>query len=155
MTGVETKRIEMARLWPLLDEQLRRGSAVLSVTGNSMRPMLHYGDAVRLVPPERPVRRGDVILYRRKNGRYVLHRVVRTGKTSCVCCGDAQRTLERNVAKASILGVAEAFTRKGGWVDCNERRYVLYWRIWLLLRPLRPLVFFGWHVLRGLRGGTR
>jgi phage repressor protein C with HTH and peptisase S24 domain len=53
------------------------GSFVLTATGSSMEPFLKGGrDRVTLVPPgARPVRRGDVVLFQRDCGAFVLHRV--------------------------------------------------------------------------------
>lgn len=49
----------------------------LTVTGNSMLPFLADGrDRVVLQRIEKRPKKGDIIFYRRKNGAYVLHRVV-------------------------------------------------------------------------------
>lgn len=50
----------------------------LIISGNSMSPFLIHGrDTVYLSRLERPVRKGDVLLYQRESGAYILHRVYR------------------------------------------------------------------------------
>lgn len=151
--SLQVRRLPMSRLWELLEEQLAHGAALLPVTGNSMWPLLAGGrDMVRLVRPDRPVGRGDVILYRRAGGQYVLHRVIRCGKDSFICCGDNQWERE-TVPGGSVIAVVTAFCRKGRW---HETRGPGVWRLYAWLwsgtfparRPLLRLV----HLLRRLRG---
>lgn len=89
---MEVRQIPMAQLRELLDEQLAHGEALLPVTGNSMWPLLVGGrDMVRLARPDRCAQSGDIALYQKADGSYILHRVIRlcTPET-CICCGDAQ-----------------------------------------------------------------
>lgn len=156
--AVQQKEVHMAELTPLMDEILRGGGTVeLTVTGNSMRPMLCHGvSRVRLVRAD-TLRRGDIPLYRReKSGRFVLHRIVEVENGCYTCCGDAQWHLERGIRPEQVLGVVTAFARKDAWTACESAPYRAYWKVWLKLRPLRRLVFGGWGcVKRMLRGMVR
>ena len=52
----------------------------LQVTGSSMTPFLAPGrDSVLLTKPGERLRRGDIALYRRDSGSYIMHRVYRCG----------------------------------------------------------------------------
>lgn len=142
----------MPQLWELLEEQLAHGAALLPVTGNSMWPLLAGGrDMVRLVRPDRPVRRGDVVLYRRTGGQYVLHRVIRCGKDGFVCCGDNQWERE-TVPSGRVIAVVTAFCRKGCWHETGRpgvwRLYAWSWSsTFPARRPLLKLLY----LLRRLR----
>ena len=47
----------------------------LLISGNSMSPFLVHGrDTVYLTKVNRPLRKGDIVLYQRKGGAYILHR---------------------------------------------------------------------------------
>lgn len=82
------------------------GRAYVRVTGDSMRPLLrHLRDGVIIVPPER-VRIGDIVLFDRRNGRYALHRVIRTGETGFMMAGDNQWHMEKDLPYDQIVGVA-------------------------------------------------
>ena len=145
--------ISMADLSPLLEEVIcSGGQAELTATGRSMRPMLWDGKSrVRLAPAE-CLRRGDVILYRRPSGAYVLHRITAVTESSCICCGDAQSILEQGVERGSVIAKALAFTWRGRWVDCASPVYGLYWRFWLAVRPVRRLVSGVYRRLRRIVG---
>lgn len=139
------KTVPMSALTPLMEEILRGGGSVeITVTGRSMEPMLHDRvSRVRLCAP-REIRRGDLPLYRRADGSYVLHRVTDADAERVTCCGDAQWRLEHGVPCGNIVAVMEAFDRRGGrWVSANSALYGAYWRVWLALRPLRHLVIGG------------
>ena len=65
----------------LLPELLRRGSPFrFRNRGRSMSPFLHPGDIITLLPSSRADRNvsvEDIVLFRSKEGRWLLHRVVR------------------------------------------------------------------------------
>lgn len=148
--------ISMADLSPLLEEVLcSGGQAELTATGRSMRPMLWDGKSrVRLAPVEH-LCRGDVILYRRASGAYVLHRITNVSGTSYTCCGDAQSILERGVERDCVIAKVLAFTWRGRWVDCTSPGYGLYWRLWLALRPARRIVAGAYRRLWRVLGGRK
>lgn len=136
--------ISFVTIAPLLSEILAEsGSVEITTTGNSMCPMLHDRKSrVRLAKPEQ-LQKGDLPLYRRDNGAYVLHRIVSVNGDILTCCGDAQWHLERGIRTDQVLAVVTDFTWKDRWVSCDSLLYRLYWRIWVFIRPLRHLVFGG------------
>lgn len=133
----------MEELSGLLRLQIDRGgSAPLTVTGFSMLPMLaNRRDRVYLTRLTHDPRRGDVILYRRENGQYVLHRVIYPEDLlGCQCCGDNSWTLEL-VHRTDILGIVHAFQRKGKDYTVRAPAYRLYSYLWTSLFPFRrPLI---------------
>ena len=149
MMKIRSMEISMEALSPLMEEILGRGESFeLTVTGGSMRPMLlHRVSRVRLAPP-RPLQRGDLPLYRRKNGMFVLHRVMEVTENGYTLCGDAQWNPERGVKQEQIIAVATDFARRSRWIRCDAPGYEVYWRVWLWLRPLRRLVFGGWRRIK-------
>lgn len=145
MTPTDFRR-PMAQIAPALLDLLAQGRAVdITVTGNSMRPMLlDRISRVRLRAPE-SVRRGDVVLYRRENGDYVLHRVVRVRRERTLdLCGDAQSVPERRIDAERVLARAVAFARRDKWRTVTSFGYALWWRLHLLGRPVR-------HLFSGIR----
>ena len=140
--------ISMEELVPLLQLQMETaGAAVLTVTGWSMLPMLHNRkDQVTIAPVTDRCKQGDVILYRRENGRYVLHRILRCRKDGYILCGDNQFFTEK-VNHSQVIAVVTAFTRKGKnylVTDAKYRRYTWFWVVfhpirWIYLIPRRLL----------------
>jgi len=80
---------------------------------------------------------GDVVLYRRKSGKYVLHRIIWVRKTDYVLCGDNCWELEPGIRDEQILGVLTAVIRNGQTVDVNAFGYRLKVNLWWVLYPVR------------------
>lgn len=161
-----TMQVSMAELSPLMMECLDDGKEVLlTVTGNSMCPFLrHKRDQVVLVKPADPttLQSGDVPLYRRKSGQFVLHRIVErddgnkrrlygereslpsmhsSSLLTYTMLGDAQTVREPNIAPEQIVAVATAFLRKGKRWECRSTAYRRRALRWHRLLPIRaPLV---------------
>lgn len=132
--------IPMEELMPLLQLQMdTTGSAVLTVTGWSMLPMLHNRkDTVTICPVTGQCEKTDVILYRRDNGRFVLHRILRRTKDGYILCGDNQFFTER-VRQDQLLAVVTGFTRKGSTYSVTSPGYRRYARLWVFFHPVRWL----------------
>lgn len=128
----ETKCLPMEELVPLLEIQLQNGGkARLTVTGYSMMPMLrNRRDSVVLITPQAACKLGDIILYRRENGSYVLHRIIALREDGYICCGDNQAEREP-VGQEQILAVVEGFNRKGKYYSVKHFGYRLYADIWV------------------------
>ena len=137
-------QVAMAELWPIMEDSFRQGLTVtLGVTGNSMLPLFRHGrDSVILSPcnPE-TLKRGAVPLYRRPDGQFILHRILRVKKDTYTLAGDAQTELETGLPKTCVLAVMTGFVRKGKTVSCRHPLYRLYSTVWMLVRPLRPWIF--------------
>ena len=121
-------------------QMIREGiTAPLIVTGNSMSPYLaHQRDTVFLSPITEKTKRGDIILYRRDNGAYILHRVYRVEKDTWTMIGDAQRIPETGLREEQLLAVVTAVERKGK----REGPGCFWWEffrvVWIRMIPLRP-----------------
>lgn len=143
--------VAFAELMPFIEDSFRQGLTVtLPVTGNSMRPLFfHKRDSVVLSACDPySLKRGDVPLYRRDNGLYVLHRIVRVDEDTYTLTGDAQWALEVGLPKKNVLAVMTGFIRKGRAVDCRCFGYRVYVAVWMCLRPLRPLIVRVWRCFR-------
>ncbi len=131
--------ISMEDVAQLVQVQLRNGGiAQLNVTGYSMMPLLyHRRDRVQLAPATGDEKVGDVIFYRRDNGRYILHRIIQVTQDGYICCGDNQAEKE-DVARQQLIAVMTAFARKGKSYDITCWGYRVYTALWVKLFWLRP-----------------
>ena len=124
----------------------------LLISGNSMAPFLvHLRDTVYLSALSRPLRRGDLVLYRRDNGAYVLHRVARLEKEGYCMVGDAQTELEHGVRLDQICAIAVAADRKGYHLQPGAFWWEFFEKIWIRVVPLRPLFSKAYSWFKGLR----
>lgn len=104
----------MAELVPLMVEVIGDGGEFrLYPRGTSMRPLLRQGiDSVALVTPPPKRKRGEILLYRRANGQYVLHRLIRCGKDGALFfCGDNQTEIEKGIKETDIIAAVAAVFR--------------------------------------------
>lgn len=104
--------ISMEELWPLIREVTESGGEFrLYPRGTSMRSLLREGkDSVALVRPGN-LCRGDICLYRRRDGAFILHRLVKWKDGQPVFCGDNQTALEYGVPESAVIAVVAAVYR--------------------------------------------
>jgi hypothetical protein len=122
---------------------LRQGehAVPIPVVGSSMVPFLVNGDTVYLDVPDTPIKRGDILLYTRASGMYVLHRVFRVNPDgSFLMVGDAQTELERLPSRDQIHARVTWARHKGKVNRPGQLRWWAYRTLWLRLLPLRPLL---------------
>ena len=131
----------MDSLMPLFREQLEAGKKVrFSPMGVSMLPMLRQGiDTVTLSPLPEKLQKYDLPLYRRDDGKYVLHRIVAVGDTY-TCIGDNQFELETGLRHDQMIGVVTSFSRADREIPVTALSYRFYCRIWHYSRPIRHFI---------------
>ena len=116
-------------------------SVTFIVRGFSMRPFLENGrDKVILVPPRKP-KTGDVVLAEIMEKRYALHRVIaiKDGVYTMQGDGNPKRMKERFTEK-KIIGIADAFVRKGKYISVRSFKWRAYSFIWKMAKPFRRVL---------------
>lgn len=136
-------------------QELRAGRPVIAQTvGDSMQPLLYQGQTqIVLLPLSGPLKRGDLPLYQRPNGKYVLHRVVQVKDGAYYTRGDNRYGREQ-VEPDWMLGVVSEIVRGGKTVRVTDFGYRCYVWFWLATYPLRYVVHQPgralWHVKHAL-----
>ena len=127
-------------MMPLIQEHLSAGQTVrFSPRGISMLPMLRQGmDSIVLAPAPEKLKKYDLPLYQRPDGKYILHRVVSVGETY-TCIGDNQFEFENGVSHEWILAVVTGFYREKQFWSVKDWRYQLYCRFWHYSRAVRHM----------------
>lgn len=135
------------QLLELLDET---DTVPLLISGNSMSPFLIHGrDTVFLSKIVTPPQRGDMILYRRDNGKFVLHRVYETGKTFTMV-GDAQTLLEKGIRPEQMLAKVTAVTRKGKLLKKGSFWWDFFEKTWIRMVSMRSAARSAYSYLKQL-----
>lgn len=94
--------------------------------GTSMLPLIRQGeDQVVLVEPK-DIKVGDIVFYRRNDGHFVLHRLVKITKGQYVMCGDNQYLLEHGITDKHILAKVKEIVRDGKIIDETIPQYKRY-----------------------------
>ena len=106
-----------------IDEVIKEnGFAVHSIQGTSMMPLLNENeDSVRLVPVVAALKKKDIVLFRRADGKLVLHRIICVNKDGYSIRGDNCTTGEF-VRKEQIIAVAEGIYKNGIYYACTDKR---------------------------------
>ena len=140
MNSLPEIKMELDALMPLIREKLSTGQSVrFSPMGVSMLPMLRQKkDSVVLAAPPEKLKKYDLPLYVRDNGKYILHRIIEAGD-SYTCCGDNQFQMETGIRHDQIIAVVTGFYREDKYISVNDKRYRAYCRLWDKSRPARKL----------------
>ena len=147
----EPKIVDIHAYLPVLIDLVNQGESVsLTITGSSMTPFLVHGrDQIRFQKPDRPLKRGDMAFFQRRNGDYIMHRVLRVSDDGYYFVGDGQQVIEGPIAPEQIFGRITQVCRKGKWIGPGNFWWDFFAGAWLTLLPCRPFL----RKLYGLIGG--
>ena len=112
--------------------------------GTSMLPLIvESRDSVTLKRNTKiPARKHDIVFYRRRNGQFVLHRVIDIcSDGTYTMCGDNQTVLEKGIERDQIIAYVSAIYRKNKAVKMHSGAYTAY-VFWWTKMPLRRIVLF-------------
>ena len=124
------------------EEELEKsGKLVYTTVGVSMRPLIKQDRDISIISkPTGRLKKFDVALYKRPNGQYVLHRVVKVLENGYVILGDNCVSKEYNIKESQILGVLTSLVRNGKEIDLNSFGYKLYVRARYAHYPVRVII---------------
>ena len=139
---------------PIFIEEMKKGKSLkFSPWGYSMYPFLvSKRDDVIVEIPRKKLERGDICLYRRFDGTYVLHSLFKKDEKGVFFLGDNQITVEGPLLETQVIGVVTAFIRKGKRIECNDKLYVLVHMLWMNIRLVRPIILSTWKFYRKISG---
>ena len=111
--------------------------------GISMLPLIKQDrDSVTLVKAELPLKKHELAFYRRDNGQFVLHRVMKLEKDGgYVMCGDNQTVLEYGINDSNVIAVVSEIYRGEKRLNTRSLTHKLYLVFWCCM-PLRKLLRF-------------
>ena len=97
------------------EEQLAlHGKIIYTNVGDSMMPLIKQGrDVLVIETPKAPLKVGDVPLYKRDTGKYVLHRIIAKRKNGYYICGDNRAWVEKGITDRHVIGVLTGIIRDG------------------------------------------
>ncbi len=141
----EKRLCDMDELGPFIEESIKTGKKVkLTVVGDSMYPLLKSRvDTVVLDIPkneENLFGKYDIVFYKRDNGRYILHRILKKKNGDFVIAGDNEVVKEYPVRYDQIIAKVTGFVRKGKFHSADELFYKLYAFIWVNFFPIRHII---------------
>ena len=126
------------------------GEFQINPKGTSMLPLIvQTRDSVVIKRNfDIPAKKHDIAFYRRKNGQFVLHRVMKLCEDGTyTMCGDNQLLFEKGIESSQIMGYVCVINRKGKKVKLDGISYKSYVFFWCMM-PIRRIGMF----LRRLKG---
>lgn len=148
------KVMDTAELMETYREILPRvDSLPLVISGNSMTPFLVHGrDTVHLAAVgDRALKIGEIVLYQRDDGRYILHRICGIGKGPSErynIIGDAHTVVEKNVRRDQIFAFVKWVDRKGKKQAPGSFWWEFFAKVWIQMIPARPVFLRLYTALR-------
>ena len=119
----------------------RDGRLIYTNVGDSMSPLIREGkDLLMIVKPEGRLKKYDIPLYKRDNGRYVLHRILKVREDDYIICGDNRWNKEYGISDKHIIGVLKFVIRDGVEMPLSGFKYHCYVFLWCNLFPLRAFI---------------
>ena len=115
---------------PLIEEAFSNNQTFkMPVSGTSMLPFIDKTNYVVLAKPS-TLKRNDMILYKRDNGQYVLHRIFRVKKDHLVLLGDNQVYKEYPIYEKQVIGKVVSVIKKDRVDNLDSLRYKTYLFFW-------------------------
>ena len=134
-------RPSIAEISPLIEGLISSGKKVkLAVTGYSMCPLLiNERDSVILEKAEN-IKKYDIVLFKRKSGKYVLHRVIKVKDGFFAIAGDNETKSEYPVEDKEAVAKVCSYERNGIAHSVDEKWFKAYSRLWLWVFPFRRII---------------
>ena len=118
--GIEIYQSAARDVWRAAGET---GPVRLTVTSDSMRPLLRVGDGVVVQPIDpQALQPGDVIVVQR-GGEWITHRLVAVDERGWHTHGDNTRYGDEAASAARIMGRVIAIERNGQTIDLLQPRW--------------------------------
>lgn len=137
-------------------ELAEKGKIIYPNVGVSMRPLIKQGrDVMVIEKPQGRLKRYDGVLFIRRDGAYVMHRVLKVRENDYVICGDNCIRKEYGITDDDVIGVLSAVIRNGREIKATDLSYRIYVHLWCDLFYLRIAVLWmlraGRRVLRPIK----
>ncbi len=137
----------------MLCDLVDRGKeVVLTITGSSMSPFLiHQRDAVMLGRISTPPKKGDIVLYNRVDGSFVVHRVRKVSGEGYYMIGDGQMETEGPLPRERLHAIVTKVRRKGEWLGNDSLKWRFFASVWLWGIPLRRIFVRLWQMIERIK----
>ncbi len=147
----ENAKYSIHDIAPLIEECIKGGSSIrIKVSGISMTPLLHNGKDSVLLSKADCVKKYDIVLHRRENGQYILHRIIKKKGNILTIAGDFETEKEYPVPESAVIAKVTSFTRNGKDYKPSDFIIRLYSAIWVMIFPARQQVLYILNVFRRL-----
>ena len=152
---METKIVDTREYVSVLRELAETGKVVsMQIAGSSMAPFLiHRRDFIFFTRPDRELKRGDMVFYQRKDGRYVMHRICRKAPEGYYMIGDGQTEIEGPLDRNQIFARVIKVKRKGKTMEAGNFWWEFFEHVWIRVIPLRRILLSIYSIKNRMKFG--
>ena len=118
-----------------------KGTLIYTNVGDSMYPLIKPRDLLVIKRAELPLKRLDIPLYKRDNGQYVLHRIIKVRKDDYLICGDNRVGVESGITDRHMIGVLTDIIRSGETISVYSAKNRIYAHFCCDFMPLKRVIF--------------
>ena len=119
---------------------------VMPINGTSMLPFLDSSKKVKLKKVE-SLKKGEMYFYKRENGQYVLHRLIKIKKYNLIFRGDNQFINENGIKESQIIAKVVEIIDENGTINnlssfsykISSRRFCVAFQLYHYVLVLLPL----------------
>ena len=143
-------KLDMSDIYEIIDIAFKNNqSIILKVRGMSMFPLLKDNrDSFKLEKITSKPKRKDIVLYKRDNGQYVLHRIIKKKDNLYTIVGDNQHVKEYPIRLDQILGVVSEVIRKDKVINLKtSKKYKIYSSLWCFNLFIRRVILKIMHTV--------
>lgn len=135
--------------WHALGEQGTALPVTICLEGDSMRPLIRRGkDPVTIIPLSRPLKIGDVVLFRGGPERFVVHRVYKLKDGFVQTLGDNCYNPDPWMPLENVWGLVIRYTRDGKTYPLDTDQARRRGRIRMKIHPVRIFIKRGINLLK-------
>ena len=110
-----SESIHLSQMESVIKEVISGGGDVsIIASGTSMEPFIRdKKDKITLRKHQGKLKKGDVPFYKRKNGQFVLHRIIGVDENGYILRGDNQWVKEYDVKDEDVIAVLVSVEKNG------------------------------------------
>ncbi len=137
---IADERITMEEWEQLAKEGIRIPIAVFT-SGISMWPLLRaHEDYAIMEYPARELKKGDIVVFHRTDGKEVAHRLFWMDETSLQTIGDNCDAPDAKFPRSSVAGIVTSVCRKGWTIQVDNCFWRCYGLIMIWTNPVRMFI---------------
>lgn len=138
-----TNKLSNQDLYPNIEGLLsKENEAIVTVKGQSMSPLI-VANRDQVILEKRnftKLNKGEIILFKSKCGKYLLHRIHDISDLGYLTIGDGNLHFDGWVRPCNVVAVVRKIIRKGRELDCYSPFWQKVFNIWMDLLPIRGIL---------------
>ena len=133
VTDMKKQEIKLEQMESTIRKVLTAGGSFsFYPRGTSMQPFIVQGrDKVTLAALPDRIKKYDIILYKRENGTFVLHRVTGKKENAYIFRGDNQFSDEYGIKREQMIGRATEIIRGDEVIPVNDIKHRMWAGFWV------------------------